>query len=160
MSINYCVVVDESVEQREEITRISCVIVDDDEMILEYVASVLSETDQLEIVTFSSSADAIEHLKHHRTHILISDVVMPTIDGIDLLDRAKEIDPLTQVIMISAYSTVGRIVVSLQHGATDFVMKPFTDSEGLLAAVAQTIARWNRWFDVLRKTAVLPEEQE
>ena len=140
--------------------RISCVIVDDDEMILDYVGSVLSETDQLEVVTFSSSSDAIEYLKHNRTHILITDLVMPTIDGIDLLDRAKAIDPLTQVIMISAYSTVGRIVVSLQHGATDFVMKLFSAPDDLLAAVAQTIARWNRWFEVLRKTAVLPEVQE
>lgn len=136
-----------------------CAVVDDDEMILDYVASVLSETNQLDVVTFSSSSDAVKHLRHNRTHILITDLVMPTIDGIDLLDRAKEIDPLTQVIMISAYSTVGRIVVSLQHGASDFVMKPLTAPDGLLAAVGQTIDRWTRWFDVLKRTAVLPEEE-
>jgi two-component system response regulator AtoC len=140
--------------------RLTCVIVDDDEMIVEYVKAILSEKPDLDVHGFTSPQSAIGFMKANRTHILIADVVMPKIDGIDLLDKAKSFDPLTHVIMITAYSTIGRVVVSLQHGAADFVLKPFESDSGLMQAIDQSIDRWQRWFAVLKKTATLNAETE
>ena len=138
--------------------QLTCVVVDDDEMIVQYVQTVLSERTDLQVQTFTNPREAVSFLKGNRTHILIADVVMPDIDGIDLLDQAKSLDPLTHVIMITAYSTVGRVVVSLQHGAADFVRKPFETADSLLAAVNQSVERWDRWFTVLKETAVMNNE--
>ncbi|MFP4115353.1 MAG: response regulator [Spirochaetota bacterium] len=135
--------------------RLTCVVVDDDEMIVDYVKTVLSERDDLDVHGFTSATPAIDFMKANRTHILIADIVMPTVDGIELLDKAKGLDPLTNVIMISAYSTVGRVVVSLQHGAADFILKPFAVEDELVAAVNQAVSRWDRWFTVLKETAKL-----
>ncbi len=139
--------------------KLTCVVVDDDKMIVEYVSTILSERDGFDVHGFTDPAQAIAFLKANRTHILIADVVMPEIDGIDLLDRAKSLDPLTHVVMITAYSTVGRVVVSLQHGATDFVLKPFESPDALIGVIDQSVERWHRWFDVLRKTASLNQEE-
>ncbi|MFW5684717.1 MAG: response regulator [Spirochaetota bacterium] len=141
-------------------TKLTCVVVDDDELIVEYVKTVLGERDDLVVHGFTTPQQAIGFLKANRTHILVADVVMPKIDGIDLLDKAKNLDPLTHVIMITAYSTVGRVVVSLQHGAADFVLKPFETPDNLIQAINQSVMRWQRWFGVLKKTAAHSEDQE
>ena len=130
-----------------------CVVVDDDDSIVEYVKTILSDEPQLDVHGFTSPRDAIGFMKGTRTHILIADVVMPDMDGIDLLDETKKIDPLTHGIMITAYSTVGRVVISLMHGASDFVRKPFETPSELLGAVHQSIERWGRWYKVLKDTA-------
>lgn len=51
------------------------------------------------------------------------------------------------------------VVVSPQHGATDFVLKPFETPDGLIGVVDQSVERWHRWFDVLRKTASLNQKE-
>lgn len=137
--------------------KLTCVIVDDDPMIVEYVGTILSEREDLEVHGFTQPEDATEFIKANRTHVLIVDVVMPRIDGIDLLDKAKSLDPLTHVIMITAYSTVGRVIVSLQHGALDFVLKPFDSPDHLLEVINHSVQRWRRWFSALKQTASLTQ---
>jgi DNA-binding NtrC family response regulator len=81
------------------------------------------------------------------------DIVLPEKDGITLLEEAKKVDPLTHVIMISADSTLGRVIESLGYGAMDFVMKPFDSPADITEVVDVSIQRWQRWNQVLKQTA-------
>lgn len=64
-------------------------------------------------------------IKNNKFHIVITDIVMPNMNGIDLLKAAKSYDALTQVIMMTGYSTMEITIQSLEFGANDYILKPF-----------------------------------
>jgi len=76
----------------------------------------------------------------HRPDIVISDIKMPGIDGIELLRRIKQINPETEVIMITGHGDMDLAVKSLQYEASDFITKPI-DSEEIETAVAKAVDR-------------------
>lgn len=132
---------------------LNTLIVDDDEMILTLLRQYLKERDTLKVQTVSTPGEALKILNDQKIHILILDIVLPEMDGITLLEKAKKIDPLTHVIMMTADSTLGRVIESLGYGAMDFVMKPFASPEDITGVVDISIQRWDRWNAVLKKTA-------
>lgn len=132
---------------------LNTLIVDDDEMILTLLRQYLKERDTLKVQTVSTPGEALKILNDQKIHILILDIVLPEMDGITLLEKAKKIDPLTHVIMMTADSTLGRVIESLGYGAMDFVMKPFASPEDITDVVDISIQRWDRWNAVLKKTA-------
>ncbi len=133
--------------------KLNTVIVDDDEMVLKLLAQYLKDRETLNTQTVTTPKDAVEILNKDKVHILILDIVMPEKDGITLLEEAKKIDPLTHVIMMTADSTLGRVIESLGYGAMDFVMKPFESPDDITEVVDVSIQRWERWNKVLKKTA-------
>jgi len=128
-------------------------IVDDDQMVLTLLKRYLQDREELKITAVPGPEEALKVLSKEKIHILILDIVMPGMDGITLLEKAKEIDPLTHVIMMTADSTLGRVIESLGYGAMDFVMKPFESAEDITSVVDVSVQRWNRWNEVLKKTA-------
>jgi two-component system, chemotaxis family, chemotaxis protein CheY len=133
--------------------KLHVLVVDDDEMVLKLLEQYLKEMEALEVSTVSSPGEAMKIIKEQKVHILILDIVMPEMDGIMLLEEAKKIDPLTHVIMMTADSTLGRVIESLGYGAMDFVMKPFASPEDIMEVVEVSIQRWQRWNKVLKQTA-------
>src|SRR6056297_1488286 len=111
--------------------KLNTLIVDDDMMVLTLLKQYLKDREELEVTAVSSPGEAMELLKKDKFHILVSDIVMPEMDGITLLEEAKKVDPLTHVIMMTADSTLGRVIESLGYGAMDFVMKPFLSAEDI-----------------------------
>ncbi|MFP4178700.1 MAG: response regulator [Spirochaetaceae bacterium] len=133
--------------------KLNTVIVDDDEMVLKLLSQYLKDREELTVKTMATPKEALEILNKEKVHILILDIVMPEMDGITLLEEAKKVDPLTHVIMMTADSTLGRVIESLGYGAMDFVMKPFETPEDITSVVDVSIQRWERWNRVLKKTA-------
>ena len=133
--------------------KLNTVIVDDDEMVLKLLSQYLKDREALNIQTVTTPKDALDILNKEKVHILILDIVMPEKDGITLLEEAKKVDPLTHVIMMTADSTLGRVIESLGYGAMDFVMKPFESPDDITQVVDVSIQRWERWNKVLKKTA-------
>ena len=82
-----------------------------------------------QIHEFDNGADALEFFKKNPIPLVISDLKMKPIDGIELLQKIKEIQPATEAIMISAYGTVETAVQAMQLGAADFLTKPFSMDE-------------------------------
>jgi len=80
---------------------------------------------------------------------------MPNMDGITTLNIMKEISGLTQIIMMSAYSTVDRIVSALESGANDFMIKPFDSSEHLVELVNKSVEKLERWQGVLKEAGAV-----
>jgi len=82
----------------------------------------------------------LELFESRRPDIVISDIKMPGIDGIELLRRIKRINPETEVIMITGHGDMDLAVKSLQYEASDFITKPI-DSEEIETAVAKAVDR-------------------
>ena len=133
--------------------KLNTLIVDDDNMVLTLLRQYLKEKDELHVQTVDSPKEALEIINKEKVHIMILDIVMPEMDGITLLEEAKKVDPLTHVIMMTADSTLGRVIESLGYGAMDFVMKPFESPEDITSVVDVSIQRWGRWNQVLKRTA-------
>lgn len=133
--------------------KLNTLIVDDDNMVLALLSQYLKDRDELHVQTVGTPKEALEIINKEKVHIMILDIVMPEMDGITLLEEAKKVDPLTHVIMITADSTLGRVIESLGYGAMDFVMKPFESPEDITSVVDVSIQRWGRWNQVLKKTA-------
>lgn len=133
--------------------KIKTLVCDDDPMVLTLLKQYLKGEEMLEVKTVSNPLQALEVIRQEKVHLLILDIVMPEMDGITLLKEAKQIDPLTHVVMMTSDSTLGRVIDSLGSGALDFVMKPFTNQEEIMEVVQGSISRWMRWNKVLKETA-------
>lgn len=80
----------------------------------------------------SSGKDAIEMVKSEDFDIVILDLMMPKMNGIDTLRELKKIKPNMQVIMITAFGTVENAVDAIKKGASDYISKPFKTNELLV----------------------------
>lgn len=99
-------------------------VVDDDPVVLEMVATVL-DTGGYAPTVISDSREALALLDTERFDLLISDFVMPHVDGLQLLEKARERNPGAAVLMMSGFGTGQLVRESLHRGAADFVPKPF-----------------------------------
>ncbi len=126
--------------------RYNILIVDDqDEM-----ASLLKKQLEQEAYIVDTSlvaADALEKIKNKKYHIVVIDIVMPNMGGIELLMAIKQYDPMTQVIMMTESSTMDRILKSLEYGANDYMLKPFKSEDYFLATINHSVQKLERWRD-------------
>jgi two-component system, OmpR family, response regulator len=77
-----------------------------------------------QIITATSGEEAIEILKSMPIDLVITDLMMPGLSGIDVLEAAKRERPNTEVVMVTAYSSVESAVEAMQKGARDYLAKP------------------------------------
>ncbi len=100
-------------------------IVDDEQDILDILGEFLRRSEKFEIEAFSNPKTAIERVKKGEFDLILLDIMMPQMDGIEFLKEAKGAMPKVSVIMMTAYSTQDRIVECKKIGAEDYVTKPF-----------------------------------
>ncbi len=103
-------------------------IVDDDELVLESLKLVLKEAGH-KVRSSTSPEKALSIFDRHPIDLVITDMKMPGMSGIELLERIKKKDPDCPVIMITAYATVETAVEAMKKGAIDYIMKPFSADE-------------------------------
>ena len=119
-------------------------IVDDEEGIRTSLGAYLS----LEGYTVEVAEDgyrALEKLRQSKFNIVLLDINMPGMDGLETLKAIKGLDFSIQVIMITAYSTFDKTMKSLEYGATDYILKPFEDLKEILHLVKLSEERLDRW---------------
>src|SRR5512141_2493657 len=109
-------------------------IVDDEEHILQALETFFS-LKEFEVVTCSDPAAALERVRMERFHVALLDINMPQMSGIELLRRIKEARPTVQVIMMTAYTTIEKAIECVEHGASDYPLKPFHNLEELAVMV-------------------------
>ena len=110
-------------EERERI-----LVVDDEKAICQNVAKILGKKD-IEVVQAGSAREAFEELAKKSFSLLISDLVMPGQNGLELLKLVKKQWPLTKVLMMTAYASIDTAVKAIRLGALDYLPKPFTPDE-------------------------------
>ncbi|MDH4069255.1 MAG: sigma-54 dependent transcriptional regulator [Ignavibacteria bacterium] len=102
---------------------VSILIVDDEKIVRESLTKWFRE-DGFKAESAASGAEALRMLQEHSWNILLVDIKMPGMDGVELLQRVREINPETTVIMITAFASVETAVKALKCGAYDYVTKP------------------------------------
>ena len=116
------------------------VIVDDEPDLLLLLRIILTEKTDYKVLTTSDPHQAIDWCREYHADILISDLRMPEIGGIELLKIVKEIDPNLALIIITAFGTVESAVEAMRHNAFDYITKPFR-KEQILTTVEKAL-KW------------------
>lgn len=112
-------------------------VVDDEPNIIAIVEMVMQE-DGMQVLKAGSGREALAILKKNEVDLVISDIRMPDISGVELLKESRQLAPDTIFIMITAYAGTETAIDALQHGAYDYVTKPFKMDE-LRATVGKAL---------------------
>lgn len=99
-------------------------VVDDEQSMREFLDILLSG-EGYEVSLAMSGEDAFKRLEKERFDLVITDIRMKDIDGIQVLKKAKSVDSSTVVVMISAYASAESAVEAMKEGAYDYIPKPF-----------------------------------
>jgi DNA-binding NtrC family response regulator len=125
-------------------------IVDDDEEVAAELERVLS-LEGYEVYVLACPRKALELITQTKIHIVLTDISLPDMDGIELLAAIRNFDPLTQVIMMTEDSTMDRTARCLENGATDYLFKPFSAFDEVIEAVSLAAAKLQRWQLIMRR---------
>ncbi len=131
----------------------SILIVDDDASVRRVVQMQLAEAGY-DVQLASSGNEALRMLLEKRPKLLITDLRMPDLDGLELLRRIADDEIQTTVIMVTAFGTIETAVQAMRLGAYDYVTKPI-DYEALLLAVHRALERQNLIEEVRNLRSVL-----
>ena len=115
-------------------------IVDDEKNYLLVLSAVL-EDEGYEVLTALSGLEALEIHKTSDLDLILTDMKMPGMSGIELLENIKAIDPDLPVIMMTAHGTVDKAVEAMQKGAYSYILKPF-DNDRLIIYVKKAVAMY------------------
>ena len=114
-------------------------IVDDEEKFADYLNKRLSNRDY-DVAVALSGEEALEKIKNAKFDVVILDVLMPGMDGIETLRSIKKLKPLTEVIMLTGHASVESGVEGMKIGAYDYLMKP-CDIDELVSKLNKAYAR-------------------
>jgi len=99
-------------------------VVDDEALVRESLRDWLTESGY-EVFTAENGFQALEFIDRERMGVVLADLVMPGMDGIELMKRAKEIIPNIDVIIVTAYGSIATAISAMKEGAYDYIEKPF-----------------------------------
>jgi DNA-binding NtrC family response regulator len=128
--------------------KMRMMLVDDEERFLTTTQKLLAKKG-FEVFTAVSGAEALDLLEKKNIHVVILDVKMPGMDGIETLREMKERFPLTEVIMLTGHATVESAVDGLKSGASDYLMKP-ADIDELIAKAGEAFEKRMRLEEKIR----------
>ena len=118
------------------------ILIVDDEKNYPLVLSAVLQEEGFEALTATSGEEALEIIEHSDVDLVLTDMKMPKMDGIELLENIKQKDPELPVVMMTAHGTVEKAVEAMQKGAYNYILKPF-DNEQLIIYV-------NKAMDIYR----------
>jgi DNA-binding NtrC family response regulator len=112
-----------------EVSNVRILVVDDEMIVCESCKRILEEEEEYEVETALSGKEAFEKMKANPFDIVITDLKMPGIDGMEVLRTFRKEYPDSIIIMITGFSTVETAVEAIKLGAFDYIPKPFTPDE-------------------------------
>lgn len=105
------------------------ILIVDDELIMRESLAGWLERDGHEVEKTASGEEALEILKESRFDILLVDIKMEGMSGLDVLKQVKEGDPDVEIVMITAYGSIATAIEAMKNGAYDYLLKPFEPDE-------------------------------
>lgn len=109
-------------------SQVGILIVDDDKEICDYMETFLAR-DGFLVKTLTSPADALDEVRSGRYHLVVLDLMMPKIDGIELLKQIRKVDSDIAVIIFTGYPSLESAVASMKLDVVDYIKKPFNPEE-------------------------------
>ncbi|NJN99437.1 MAG: response regulator, partial [Anaerolineales bacterium] len=129
-------------------------VVDDEKGVVHSCVRIL-ERQGFTVSGLTDSQTAPDLLRQESFDLLLTDIKMPRLDGLELLRLAKEIDPHLTVVLITGYGTMEDAINAIRLGAQGFLMKPF-EPEELVSTIKDNLARRAHLQDSLRLQTLLP----
>ena len=129
-------------------------VIDDDDVMLLSCRRILEKAGW-EVETFGNGHDGIARLETVRPQLLLVDLKMPELDGFQVIERVRAIDPDIVIAVLTGYATIASAVDAMKAGAYDFLPKPFTPDE-LRLLVNRGSERWH----LVAESARLRREKE
>lgn len=120
---------------------IRIVLVDDDVLALTRLKQLIRLEDVQVAGEFTQAEQALDFLMREKADILITDMRMPKVDGIELIRRIKEAEPDVQLIAVSSYEDFHYVKMSFKEGSVDYILKHALNEESLTKALVEAIAR-------------------
>lgn len=133
-------------------------VVDDEKIIRENLKRILTE-EEYQVSTAACGKDALSLIGGTDVDVVLLDLNLPDINGISVLEKAKELEPDLLVIVITGYASVESAVNALKLGAYDYIKKPFkADAIKLILRLALETQQLKRQVGILKKGLNLPEK--
>ena len=128
-------------------------LVDDDPSMLHFLKEILLDgfTDEVQIKTACDPKVARRYLEANLIDLLVTDLEMPGINGLELLHCAKRRNAWTQVLLVTGHTNLESLVDAMEQGAIDYLLKPLDVGE-LKEAVKCCYRRFSRWQEALAGT--------
>lgn len=130
-------------------------IVDDEPDMLVLLSMIIKSRTPYEVVTTSNPLEAIELIKNGGYDLILTDLKMPGVDGMEILRTIRKYDEDVPVIIITAYGTVESATEAMSKDAFDFITKPFRKEQILF-----TIDKALKWLRTIRENKMLKEKLE
>ena len=125
-------------------------VVDDEPNMLRLLKTILMDRTGYEVATTNNPLEVSKLLQEQPYDLVVTDLKMPLVDGIDLIDIIKKINADLPIIIITAYGTIETAEEAIQKGAYDFITKPFRKETILI-----TIKRALEWRRMQKELAAL-----
>jgi DNA-binding NtrC family response regulator len=125
-------------------------IVDDEKDMLALLNRIISEESEHEVITQTDPAQALELFKEQPFDLVITDLKMPKMDGIKVLESVKKMNPDVSVVILTAFATIETAVEAIRKGAYDYITKPFRRERILL-----TVEKVMKWQEMVRENVSL-----
>jgi len=106
-----------------EADAVTVLVVDDERSNVESLEKIFAK-EGMRVLTAHDARQALEQLRSHRVHVVLTDLMMPGTTGLELLRAVKEVAPESEVVLMTAYGSVEAAVSAMREGAYDFVEKP------------------------------------
>ncbi|MBI5211433.1 MAG: hybrid sensor histidine kinase/response regulator [Elusimicrobia bacterium] len=135
----------------------SILIVDDDQEFLGYLRAVLRPLG-CEIVAASTGGEACRAIAARRFSMVLADLRLPDLSGLDVLESARKTDPIAVGVVLTAHGSLDSALEALREGAYDYLVKPLHPAT-LLAAVRRGLEHWRLKRALVQKTAQLENLQ-
>jgi len=108
--------------------QLSLLVVDDDKDVCEYLEDFLVH-DGYKVLSINDPTLAVEELKRSEFHVVILDLMMPKLNGIDLLSQIRKVDGDVAVIILTGYPSLESATASIEHDVSAYIKKPFSIDE-------------------------------
>jgi DNA-binding NtrC family response regulator len=124
-------------------SKLSILVVDDDEIIRMVLRQSL-EKEGYHVSTANSAEEALNTLQRSFFHVVITDIMMGEMNGVELLLQIKEMNSLMQIYVMTSHGTLPHVIQCMQGGAYDFFEKPLK-IEDILISLGEAARRATRW---------------
>ncbi len=121
-----------ALERRPEPAAAGKVLVVDDQRNMRATTALLLRQAGHAVEEAEDGSAAVQRVQHESFDVVLTDLRMPSVDGMEVLRAVQQLSPETQVIVMTAYGTIESAVEAIRRGAYDFLAKPFKESEVLL----------------------------
>ena len=137
--------------------ELSILVVDDDENIRMVLHQSL-EKEGYHVSTAKNAEEALNTLQRSFFHVVITDIMMGEMSGVELLQQIKEMNSLMQIFVMTSHSTLPNVIQCMQGGAYDFFEKPLK-IEDILISLGEASRRAARWSTLYSRLALSSKEK-